>query len=251
MKILPWLSGLLLVVSGLQTSVADSTSMMIVPARSQAVLLGQDMAMLRDCNLVAFQGDASNPNPSMHAWYQKSWRGISIDVLGDRSSYEEAPSSIILFGHPNDIPASLINAARRVCSDVRHIPTLDLVTMISALNELYDFSDGEWKALARRYGLAIKDINENRRKYGRYGPPGGQAMSDEPQVNNNRNFDLEPQPLEPEPLAPEPVQYVAPKPVTYTPPKPVSGNSIGPGQTSTLEMDNNDPPPAQILVPAP
>ena len=233
MKTLLRTAALVVLFGGFDTAIADSSTMMIVPARPRAILMGQDMAVLRNCNLVSYQGTPGQVDPVMHAWHNRAWRQISVDILGNPQSYETNPRTILVFGHPNELPQSITEAARRVCRDVRLIPTLDVVTMITSLNDLYEFKDGEWRALANRYDLNIKDINERRRKYGRYGPPG--SRPDYNQAPPPKPLDLETQEINPQPLIEEP--SVA----------PAREDLIPPGGARKLEMDNGDPPPATII----
>jgi hypothetical protein len=46
------------------------------------------------------------------------------------------------------------------------------VELVNGLDDIFKFSAGEWRYLAREYKLTLKDLNAERRRYGRYGRPG-------------------------------------------------------------------------------
>ena len=47
-----------------------------------------------------------------------------------------------------------------------------MLTLVNSLDHIFDFSSREWKWLAKEHQLELKDLNSDRRKYGRFGKPG-------------------------------------------------------------------------------
>jgi hypothetical protein len=76
---------------------------------------------------------------------------------------------MILVGYSADLSATVIAGASQA-KKVTRIDTLNLVTIVNTLDKSMKFTPREWKVLAKRHRLEIKDMNYERRRWGRYGP---------------------------------------------------------------------------------
>jgi hypothetical protein len=62
----------------------------------------------------------------------------------------------------------------------RRIASLTPVDLLNELNRDLAFTPMEWRWLAKRYGLTLTDLNAERRRYGKYGPPGSKPVKPQP-----------------------------------------------------------------------
>lgn len=165
---------LVLVLSSVSmTAETRESTLLVIPARHTIMQLSLDIAGLRPVSLVAYEGNAASIDPLMHIWNGKTreWVRTGIEEYASADIFEIRPQRIILIGNDNDLPSLLIEASFW-CADVKRIPTLNIMTLVNTLNESLEFTPREWKWLARRYKLKLKDLNAERRRYGRYGKPG-------------------------------------------------------------------------------
>ncbi len=177
--------GICTVFAAILTSIAASASqneVLIVPARQRVVELGFDMHTLRDLTLITYRTRGAAQSPLLHLWNSKSksWNELNPESFAFGQFMTGQPRIIYLVGLPNDVPQILVDGAAQAKKVVR-IETLDVVTLVNTLNETLNFSTREWKALEPRYGLKTKDLNEERRKWGRFGPPPSERKQHTPE----------------------------------------------------------------------
>ncbi|MBT3192279.1 MAG: hypothetical protein HN341_06960 [Verrucomicrobia bacterium] len=148
---------------------------LVVPARHTIIQLGFDIAALRDVALVAYDHVEDSDVPLLHTWNASAhaWRQISIGEYNVGTFCDGSVNEMILVGTSEDLPAALIGGASQA-EKVTRIDTLFLADVVNTLDKSMKFSKGEWKVLARRHALQIKDLNEERRRWGRYGPRDGE-----------------------------------------------------------------------------
>jgi len=159
----------------------EGPTWLVIPARYTIVQLGVDMADMRDVELVSYFGDAATADPPMHVWDGDagSWVRTGIGEYSSGAIPAADPAAIILVGGDKDLPGAIVRGSSW-CESVGRIPTLNLATVINSLNEKLRFTPNEWRWLARRYGLKLKDQNAERRRYGKYGKPGERRRSPMP-----------------------------------------------------------------------
>ncbi len=164
----------ILVLSGaVRAAEAEAPTILVVPARYTIVQLSFDIAGVRSVFLVSYGGDSGSVARPMHIWDSKTrkWVETNIEEYSTADIFETTPQRIILVGSDEDLPSVLVEASFW-CPDVKRIPTLNIVTLVNTLNESLKFTPREWKWLAKRYKLKLKDLNAERRRYGKYGKPG-------------------------------------------------------------------------------
>ncbi|MBN1557004.1 MAG: hypothetical protein JW951_02525 [Lentisphaerae bacterium] len=154
-------------------NVQPDAAVMLIPSRYTIVQFAFDIARLRPVTPVAFDTPPGLEKPVVHRWDapRRDWVRVSLDDYRTGAAFGTVPPLAILVGPATDIPVALAEPPEG-CRRVMRIPTLDLVTLVNALNAQFNFSGREWEWLARRHGLVLKDLNAERRRWGRYGPPG-------------------------------------------------------------------------------
>ncbi len=179
---------------------AGDAVLLVVPARPTIVQYGFDIATLRPAVLVSYQHAARSSTPILHVWDKASqeWTRISIEEYSSGASFPKTPKRAIVIGDNVALVSKLVEAAASI-GNVRSIPTLNLMDLSNSLNEDLKFSAGEWKWLAKMHGLQLKDLNADRRRYGKYGKPGEKRTPPMPQSG----ADIVEKKLAPVPVAPE------------------------------------------------
>lgn len=163
---------LLFAASGVMAQEAPTPTVLVIPPRYTIVKLGLDMVALRPVLLVSCQ--EGNAGTVMHVWNDDpgEWLHLPVDTFRSGEMFRVQPRDIVIVGSDQDVPGLVVDAARAL-APVKRVETLNLVSVINALNESLKFDRNEWRWLAGRYNLTLKDLNSERRRYGKYGPPGG------------------------------------------------------------------------------
>ena len=150
----------------------DST-VLVIPSRYTIVQLGFDVLRLRPAvSLVAYDISPTG-EPVLHVWnaQQRDWVRTGIEELRSGSIFRSPPRSAVVMGTDEEIDPALSEAVKAVSPTVEEIHSRALADLVNGLNKVLRFTPGEWKRLARKHGLVLKDLNEQRRRYGKYGPP--------------------------------------------------------------------------------
>jgi hypothetical protein len=158
----------------------NTTDVLVVPSRYTIVQLSFDIVALRDVALVAYGNSATSGDLLLHAWDADTgtWKSITADEYAVGAFSSREPDEMILIGSDADLPSAIIAGASQA-RNVTRIDTLSVVTVVNALHKRMKFTEREWKLLAERHGLEIKDSNYERRRWGRYGPPGKKTKAPE------------------------------------------------------------------------
>ena len=154
------------------TAPKNPRAMVVVPARHIAVKMAQDVASLRNnVFLVTYRGKQNDENPELYFWAEQRWHPISIDDFAQPGNYKQPPELVMIYASGTHIPSVIIEGASW-SENIHFVDSLDVGKMLTTYNEQFAFSEGEFKAIAKRYDIIVEDRNYDRRKYGRYGPPG-------------------------------------------------------------------------------
>jgi hypothetical protein len=161
----------LLGVTGLAADNTKGPAVLVVPARHTIIKLAFDIMALRDVALVAYDKDPDIEGPFLHVWNAETpaWDRLTLDEYNVGAFCDKVPNEMILVGYSADLPATVIAGASQA-NKVTRIDTLNLVTIVNTLDKSMKFTPSEWKVLAKRHRLEIKDMNYERRRWGRYGP---------------------------------------------------------------------------------
>ena len=156
-------------------SAADSSDpvLLVVPSHYTIVQLAFDIAKLRrNILIVSFSNAGVKTGQALYAWDSNvvEWTKTTFANYTSGDLFKVKPRKVIIMGSENDVPAVLAQASW--CSDVKRIPSLDILGLVNSMNEDFRFTTLEWRWLAKEYDLKIQDLNAERRRYGKYGKPG-------------------------------------------------------------------------------
>jgi hypothetical protein len=154
---------------------AQGPTLLVIPARPSVVKFAFDAASLRPMYLVSYDRDKAGA-PFLNLWNpeQRQWSRLTVDEYKSGNLFTVPPARALVFGPETMTPAELGGIAA-VCADVTREPGLDRLAMANALNAKLNFTVGEWRTLSERNQLELKDQNTDRRRWGKYGPPGQKA----------------------------------------------------------------------------
>jgi len=168
--------------------VAEQT-LLVVPARYTVLQFSFDMARMRPVYLVAYDTEGKAGDLVLYVWDSQAgeWLRTSLDEYRSGAIFMSKPKRVIVVGPDRDLPTGLTDASAWG-GEVDRIPSMKIVDMVNGMNAAFNFSNHEWRRLAKRYKLTLNDRNAERRRYGRYGPPGGKKT--EPQMPGSEPDDV-------------------------------------------------------------
>lgn len=157
---------------GMHQANAASRDVLVVPARQRTVAMALDVRALRELTLITYRGTATTEVPLMHVWSPSAnaWQELSTEAYAFGRFMNVQPQTLFLIGTDRDLPASVIEGASQASKVIR-IDSVSMADIANTLNGHFKFSSREWRALAERHGLQTTDLNYERRKWGRFGPP--------------------------------------------------------------------------------
>jgi hypothetical protein len=182
-------------------SAANSSdpTLLVVPSHYTIVQLAFDIAKLRrNILIVSFSNAGVKTGQSLYAWDGNiaEWTKTTFADYASGELFKVKPGKVIIMGSEKDVPAVLAQTAW--CSDIKRIPSLDILGLVNSMNEDFRFTTLEWRWLAKEYDLKIQDLNAERRRYGKYGKPGEKQvipMPNQPEAkadkSNNNHQDAE------------------------------------------------------------
>jgi len=174
---------------------ARQQDVLVVPARQRTVALALDVRAMRDLVMITYRGTASTGTPLMHIWTPSAnaWQELAPEAYAIGQFMPSQPGTLFLIGSDQDLPASVIQGAAQAAKVVR-IDSVSIPEIANTLNQHLKFSTREWKALAERHGMQTRDLNYERRKWGRFGPPSTEQPAEPPKpVSEERVVDVAPQ----------------------------------------------------------
>ncbi|MFC1451770.1 hypothetical protein ACFLSJ_00315 [Verrucomicrobiota bacterium] len=185
-------------------------TVLVIPARHTIVQIGFDMTRIRPVHLVACRDGAAGA-PIIHVWDGDAgdWVQIGLDEYASGGVFTTRPRRIVLIGSERDLPQA-VRRASSWAAELERIPSLQIVDLVNGLDGLLHFAPWEWKWLAKRHELKLKDLNEDRRRYGRYGPP-GRNRTQVPRSDDRSGRQVAPMPVpDVRPVPPAPLSPRAP-----------------------------------------
>jgi hypothetical protein len=209
------------------TAAPSASTLLVIPARKRVVELAFSVAQTESVGLVAYSTSGPGPEPFLNVWNGREWVAVSVDdYLG--GTFLGAPArNVILVGGPSILPAQL--AGDPVwASKVHRVPSLETAELVNQLGTILKFTPIQWERVAAANGLKLTDSNAERRRYGKYGPPGTPPKKS----GASQGVALPPTPQPPEPKGGK-VEIVSP---VVKPPASVPEKRI-------------EPKPAEIPVP--
>lgn len=160
---------------------ADASDLLlVVPGREGPVKIGQDMTHMRPdaVELVAYRRSGQTGKMLFHAWDGSSggWLAVANDEFAKGAFLRTPVRRVLVLGTPFD-GISEVAGAIDWTDDVIRQTSLAVADIMPLLDRELSFTAPEWAWLAQRYGIELRDRNEQRRRYGRYGEPGQRRMT--------------------------------------------------------------------------
>ncbi len=176
-------------------------TLLVVPARYTVVQMAFDIQTLRPVELVAYDDQAPATDPVIHFWDRdvRDWIRIDIEQFRAGALFKLSPAESVIVGTDQALPPGLLDAAGGIPVRKR-VVEMNLAQIANAVNESHAFSAQEWQWLAVRYRLKLKDLNYERRRYGRFGKPDTARRHEESKPRAEREEALPP----PMKIAPQP-----------------------------------------------
>ena len=176
-KIMVLILGLLSMFAGeVAAGVTDAGGpvLLVIPTRYTIVQFANDVATLRETYIVSFE-KSKDGALHLYVWDRAAddWVKTDLDSYAGGGLFAVPPVEAFLIGADSDVPPALVTATS-FC-EMKRIPNLNLVPIANTLNESLQFQASEWRWLAGRYKMQVVDLNEDRRRYGRYGKPGAEG----------------------------------------------------------------------------
>lgn len=164
--------GIFLVLAGSRTfsAPAQESTLLVVPARLPLVQLAFDLLELRPVVVLSYRGDSRAAEPLLFVWANGAWQYVSPDDFRERRFVESWPRRVVMIGDDQTLPKLLVDEAAWG-AEVTRLKSLQSADLINGLDPLFHFNAREWKWLARRYDLNLKDVNLPRRKANPYDIP--------------------------------------------------------------------------------
>ena len=202
-----------------ETANASEPMLLVIPARYTLVQFAFDVARMRSVYLVSYEV-AKNGELDVYVWdkLRQAWQPTSEDAIVSQSIFDRSPSRAVIVGRSGNVPAAISESVGTI-GDVRSITSLNLADVVNELHQSLKFKPSEWRWLAGRYGLELQDRNADRRRWGRYGPPGEQRERPMPTMSDSDGISPVTMPERERDIdAPRmPTSYPAPAAVTEAP----------------------------------
>lgn len=241
---------------------ARQQDVLVVPARQRTVALAIDVRAMRDLVMITYRGTATTETPLMHVWSPsaKAWQELPAEAYAFGQFMPSQPGTLFLIGADRDLPASVIEGASQAAKVVR-IDSISMAEMANTFNQHMKFSTREWRALAERHGLQTTDLNYERRKWGRFGPPPS-ARPEPEAIPSAEVEDAVPPPPEdiadtteliapeePQPaVATDPVEIEMPAEPADTEPEAAAPFVLDTSAGAPLEPETTEPPPDTPVI---
>jgi hypothetical protein len=151
----------------------QANAVLVIPAQETLVQFAFDIARIRPLLLVAYDDRSTTNIPSVHVWNEgaQDWTRIASKQYITGQIFDAVPPEAIVLGPDRTLPPGMAEKPAGAAKLTRQA-AVDLVALVNLLNERFQFTLAEWHDLAGRYGFKLRDLNEERRRYGKYGKPG-------------------------------------------------------------------------------
>ena len=188
---------------------ADMPTALVVPAKYSVVAFCQDVASMMPMTLVSYEVSKKTNAPALtlNVWNKstREWTKTTLGEYRSGSIFSEIPKRVVLVGNNDEM-----KSASAAMGDIITVANLDTMGLANGLNDALKFSSSQWKFLSKRYELKLKDLNAERRRYGKYGPPGAKPSAAMPKVEEEQPVKV-PAPLELPPAEPPPAAKTPPE----------------------------------------
>lgn len=144
--------------------------LLVVPAREALVSLAFDLARLGNTDVASYR--IKNGAPVLFAWDRVTgqWHPIGQPDYQAGTPFQLAPRHAVVVG-TNAADVAALSDGLAWAGKVQTVTTYAFADIINRVNELSPLTEREWRDLAARRGLTLRDENAERRRWGKYGPP--------------------------------------------------------------------------------
>lgn len=152
-----------------QAGKPSGTTLLVMPSRHTVVQFCFDVARIRSVYMVAYDQPALSKQPMLYAWNndRADWVAIQASELAGGQLFSVPPARTIVIGGAAIMPKDVADAV--AATDVAVTSeSLNVADLANAFHQVLNFSSSEWTWLGDRFGLQLKDRNEDRRQSGRY-----------------------------------------------------------------------------------
>ncbi len=104
---------------------------------------------------------------------QWRWRKLSLGSWRAGNCFRGPVAHLVFVGGARVPPAMRQDLTWE--TEVSDMPLPSFADLLNTLNRTLEFRKGDWKRLAVKYDLVLKDMNWEQRRYGSYGPPASEA----------------------------------------------------------------------------
>lgn len=155
----------------------SGTTLLVMPSRHTVVQFCFDIARIRSVYMVAYDQPALSKRPMLYAWNndRADWVAIQAGELASGQLFSVPPARTVVIGGAAIMPKEVADAVASI-EVAATVESLNVADMANTLDQVLNFSTSEWSWLGDRFGLELKDQNEDLRHTGRYSQNRGQVQ---------------------------------------------------------------------------
>jgi hypothetical protein len=144
---------------------------LVIPARPRVVQFAQDLAQLKPLTLIAAQSVPGSDEIVMHQWINGEWHSVDWESYR-RGSFPVTPVGPLMIVGDRSIVATDVAEEALWAPAVKRVETVNIADLINFFGPTLELSTRQMRWLSKRYDVQLTDLNADRRRWGRYGPPG-------------------------------------------------------------------------------
>ena len=141
---------------------ADGT-VVVVPARTSVIQVGQDLAARYGVTLVSYQGEASTAQPLIHRWNGQGWDYLPLEEFVAGKFLTAKPTQTLVIGDEKFVPEAFAPMSTWA-GKLQKIPSLGTAEILNATGTALKFQREDWQWFSARYNMTVEDLNAAVRK---------------------------------------------------------------------------------------
>ncbi len=136
-------------------------TLLVVPPRPTVIQFAFDMVRLRGVELLSYDRGRGDESLLLYRWdgSRGAWEPVTREACVSRTAFPRPLRAMVLVGLPEAVPAGLA-ADCAWAEDVQTVSSLQVLDLVNAMDARFGFSNREWRELAARHHLELKDANE-------------------------------------------------------------------------------------------
>lgn len=223
----------------------EGYTLVLVPDQYGAVQITHDLSQLHPVVMASYEQPGNPEQLNVHVFQDSRWLPIAAPSFQSGAFLKVKPTRTIVVGPDNAVTAALLNSAGAWNSQqVLNIPFNNGTDLINWYGKYFNFSKGDYRWFANKYGLDLKDQSQGRSQTSWY---------DQPYREDTRSA-VDPTAEAPQAPAQTPPPPVAAPPRAFSPPpaaKPAGPKprSAGFQSVTTVPGAPSEPPPSVQAAP--